>query len=109
MWALTDAPGSKNGRDSVAAPPAARPGPHRRGHARGGGPREHLEAQVHRWLSVARTAAVIANIVVIARGGYIDWVGYLAVAPLMLLLASGLYMFVLPYAARWRRGADPAA
>ena len=61
--------------------------------------------RIHRWLSIAFTLAVIANIVVIARGGYIDWVGYLAVAPLMLLLASGLYLFILPYARARRRGA----
>ena len=64
--------------------------------------------RIHRWLSIAFTAAVIANIIVIAQGGYIDWVGYLAVAPLLLLLASGLYLFALPYAAKWRRGAGAA-
>ena len=30
------------------------------------------------------------------------WVGLLALFPLILLLLSGLYMFVLPYAAKWR-------
>jgi hypothetical protein len=33
-------------------------------------------------------------------------VGLLALLPLVLLLLSGLYLFVLPYAAKWRSGAD---
>ena len=30
------------------------------------------------------------------------WVGLLALLPLALLLFTGLYLFVLPYATRWR-------
>ena len=30
------------------------------------------------------------------------WVGLMALLPLALLLLTGLYLFVLPYAARWR-------
>ena len=33
------------------------------------------------------------------------WVGLLALLPLVLLLLTGLYLFVLPYAAKWRSGA----
>jgi hypothetical protein len=34
------------------------------------------------------------------------WLTYSPLAPLFLLLFSGLYMFVLPYAGKWRvRGA----
>ena len=32
------------------------------------------------------------------------WVGFLALLPLALLLFTGLYLFVLPYAIKWRRG-----
>ena len=32
------------------------------------------------------------------------WVGVLALLPLALLLLTGLYLFVLPYAAKWRSG-----
>ena len=60
--------------------------------------------QTHRWLSIAFTVAVIVNIVVIVAGRYSTWVGLLAVAPLALLLLTGLYLFMLPYAARWRSG-----
>ena len=34
----------------------------------------------------------------------IVWVSYVPLAPLALLLFTGLYLFVLPYAAKWRRG-----
>lgn len=57
--------------------------------------------QTHRWLSMAFTAAVIFNGIVVARGKYANWMGFLAVVPLFLLLFSGLYLFVLPYAAKW--------
>jgi hypothetical protein len=32
------------------------------------------------------------------------WVVYSPLLPLFLLLFTGLYMFVLPYAVRWRSG-----
>jgi heme A synthase len=60
--------------------------------------------QIHRWLSMAFTAAVIVNIVAVATRRYANWVGLLAVAPLALLFFSGLYLFVLPYATKWRSG-----
>jgi len=58
--------------------------------------------QTHRWLSIAFTVAVIVNFVAVALGKYAPWVGLLAGLPLALLLFSGLYLFVLPYAAKWR-------
>ncbi len=58
--------------------------------------------QIHRWLSIAFTLAVIANMVVLAREQPPVWVGQLALLPLVLLLLTGLYMFVLPYATRSR-------
>jgi len=60
--------------------------------------------QTHRWLSMAFTAAVIINIVAVAQKKYSNPLGLLAVFPLALLLATGLYLFVLPYASRWRSG-----
>ena len=60
--------------------------------------------QIHRWLSIAFTAAVIVNILAMVRGAQAVWVGVLALLPLALLLLSGLYLFVLPYAAGWRSG-----
>jgi hypothetical protein len=58
--------------------------------------------QTHRWLSMAFTVAVIVNIVAIAQKKYTASVGLLAVVPLALQFFTGLYLFVLPYAAKWR-------
>ena len=59
--------------------------------------------QAHRWLSIAFTVAVIANFVVLSQGEPPAWVTYSPLLPLALLLFTGLYLFVLPYATRWRR------
>lgn len=58
--------------------------------------------QTHRWLSIAFTVAVIVNAIAVLQGRYTSRLGLLAVAPLALLLLTGLYLFVLPYAARLR-------
>ena len=58
--------------------------------------------QTHRWLSMAFTAAVIVNIVAIAQKKYTASMGLLAVIPLALQFFTGLYLFVLPYALKWR-------
>jgi hypothetical protein len=64
----------------------------------------HWIRQTHRWLSIAFTVTVIANFVELGRGAPHSWVTYSPLPPLALLLFSGLYMFVLPYAAKWRGG-----
>jgi hypothetical protein len=58
--------------------------------------------QFHRWLSVAFTVAVIVNTVALVREEQAVWVGLLALFPLALLLLTGLYLFVLPYATEWQ-------
>ena len=61
--------------------------------------------QIHRWLSLAFTATVIANFVALGMGGGRQpppWITYSPLLPLALLMFSGLYLFALPYAARWR-------
>ena len=60
--------------------------------------------QAHRWVSVAFTVAVIVNTVAVVKGKYTPRMGLLAVSPLPLLLLTGLYLFVLPYATKWRSG-----
>ena len=60
--------------------------------------------QTHRWLSIAFTVTVIANFVALARGRLRVWVTYSPLLPLALLLFTGLYLFVLPYATKWRSG-----
>ena len=58
--------------------------------------------QFHRWISAAFTLAVIANIAAMGMDEPALWIGLLALVPLVLLLATGLYLFVLPYVAKWR-------
>ena len=60
--------------------------------------------QTHRWLSIAFTVAVIINIAALGKEEPVIWVGLLALIPLALLQLTGLYLFVLPYATRWRSG-----
>jgi hypothetical protein len=62
--------------------------------------------QTHRWVSIAFTVTVIANFIALARGGGMPppWITYSPLPPLALLLFTGLYMFVLPYAIRRRSG-----
>jgi hypothetical protein len=56
--------------------------------------------QIHRWVSVVFTLTVMANVIALARGTPPPWVTYSPLLPLALLLLTGLYLFVLPYAAR---------
>jgi heme A synthase len=56
----------------------------------------------HRWLSIAFTAAVIVNGIAVAQKRYTNRLGLLAVFVLALQFFTGLYLFGLPYAARWR-------
>ena len=58
--------------------------------------------QIHRWLSIAFTVAVIVAFVALRQEQPVVWVSYLPLLPLALLLLTGLYLFVLPYATKWR-------
>jgi hypothetical protein len=62
--------------------------------------------QFHRWVSIAFTLTVIANFVAMGMQPGQQPPPYIVYAPLLplaLLLFSGLYLFVLPYSAKWRR------
>jgi len=60
--------------------------------------------QFHRGVSIAFTLTVLANVVALSlgKGQPPAWVTYSPLLPLFLLLFTGLYLFVLPYATRWR-------
>ncbi|MFO7168427.1 MAG: hypothetical protein DIU80_010425 [Chloroflexota bacterium] len=62
--------------------------------------------QTHRWVAIAFTVTVIANIVALGmgQGQPPAWVTYSPLLPLAVLLLSGLYLFVLPHVARRRSG-----
>ncbi|PGH45799.1 hypothetical protein COO58_16210 [Micromonospora sp. WMMA1996] len=61
--------------------------------------------QLHRWFSIAFTVTVVITFVALARKDPIVWVSYVPLLPLALLLASGLYLFALPYLRRRRSAA----
>ena len=70
-----------------------------------------LIRQTHRWMSIAFTVTVIANFVALARGSGAmppPWITYAPLLPLAVLLFTGLYLFVLPYAVRRRSGRRPS-
>ena len=72
----------------------------------------HWMRQIHRWLSVVFTLTVVANFAAMTQGPPTPWVTYSPLPPLFLMLATGLYLFALPYIARrsgGRRPEDPAA
>ena len=57
--------------------------------------------QVHRWVSIAFTAVSAAIFIALAFGQRpAQWVYYLPLFPLALLVLTGLYMFALPYIAK---------
>lgn len=58
--------------------------------------------QIHRWLSIVFTLAVIANIAAMLMGSQAVWIGLLALVPLIPMLITGLYLFALPYLSRAR-------
>jgi heme A synthase len=64
--------------------------------------------QIHRWLAIAFTVTVIVTFIALAQEEPIVWVSYTPLFPLALLLFTGLYMFALPYAGRWRGGRETA-
>lgn len=70
-----------------------------------------LIRQTHRWLSILFTLTVVANFIALAvlKGEQPPPViTYSPLLPLFLLMFSGLYLFVLPYAARARAARPPA-
>lgn len=65
--------------------------------------------QVHRWLAIVFTVAVIFNIAALGMDVTAVWIGLVALLPLALLLFTGLYLFALPYVTKWRSGGNTPA
>lgn len=65
--------------------------------------------QLHRQVSVAFTLTVLANFVAMALrpGQPPAWVTFSPLPPLFVLLATGVYLFVLPYVGRSRAAPSP--
>ena len=62
--------------------------------------------QCHRWLGIILTLAILTNFVAMAFGTPPSVVVYAPLAPLALLLLSGLYMFFQPYWGKARRSSS---
>jgi hypothetical protein len=59
--------------------------------------------QIHRWLAIAFTAVVAAIFIAQGFGEKLaNWIYFVPLLPLFLLMFSGLYLFVLPYAVKGR-------
>jgi len=56
---------------------------------------------------MAFTVSVIVTFVALAQERPVVWVSYVPLLPLALLLFTGLYLFVLPYATKWRSRRGP--
>ena len=64
--------------------------------------------QIHRWVSIIFVAVVIGIFTALAVGAKpANWVFVSPLVPLAVLALTGLYMFALPYAARWRTKRQP--
>lgn len=53
--------------------------------------------QFHRWTSIVFTLTVVANFIAVGMGRPVQWLYYLPLPPLFLLMFTGLYMFARPY------------
>jgi len=63
--------------------------------------------QVHRWLGIVLTLTILANFAAMSVGEPSPWVVYAPLAPLALLVITGLHMFVLPYVGKGRLRRQP--
>ena len=71
-------------------------------------PMSRLIRQIHRWTSLVFALMVAGIFLALGLGTEpAQWVYFLPLAPLFLLLLTGLYLFVLPYLGRSRRTARP--
>lgn len=64
--------------------------------------------QFHRWVAIVFTLTVIITFIALAQKNPVVWVSYVPLFPLALLLLTGLYLFALPYATKWRGGRGAA-
>ncbi|HVN92642.1 MAG TPA: hypothetical protein VMT38_03050 [Terracidiphilus sp.] len=62
----------------------------------------HSIRMIHRWLSSALMVGMTVNLIAVLMHRYTNALGVLAVLPLALLFLSGVYLYLLHYAAKWR-------
>ena len=56
-----------------------------------------LTRQVHRWFGILLTLTVLANFAAMVVGKPPLWMVYAPLGPLAVLVATGVYLFVLPH------------
>lgn len=66
----------------------------------------HRIRQIHRWASIVFTLLVILVFIASMRPQPVEWVFYLPLAPLPVMLPTGLYLFALPYFRKARSGVN---
>ena len=59
-----------------------------------------LLRQTHRWASLVFTGFVITVFIAQTRPAPAEWIFYLPLAPLALMVPTGLYLFARPYLRR---------
>lgn len=59
-----------------------------------------LIRQIHRWISIAFTLGFLVNLAAWLTAKPPVWLGLFVLVPLIFLLATGLYLFALPYLAK---------
>ncbi|RJL22673.1 hypothetical protein [Paracoccus siganidrum] len=65
-----------------------------------------LVRQLHRWIAVAFTLVVLLIFVAMGLGQQPpEWLYFLPLPPLFLLIFTGIYLFFLPYVAKTGRRA----
>ena len=71
--------------------------------------RSHWIRRTHRWVAMAFTLLVLANMIAYSFGPPPAWLTYAPLLPLLLLMLGGLVLFFQPWVARRRtlsRGAS---
>lgn len=61
--------------------------------------------QGHRWLALLFTLSVVANFVAMLWGPPPAWITYSPLAPLALLMGTGLALYIQPHIKAWRQRA----
>ena len=69
----------------------------------------HWIRQTHRWTCIAFVASVIVYMAVVTRGQPPAWLNIFPAGTLIVMLATGLYMFVAAFVQRSRGRASAGA
>lgn len=59
--------------------------------------------QIHRWVSMVLVLMIVSYPLVMKTPGLPHWILHSPLLPLGALLITGVYLFMQPYVAKWRR------